>query len=89
VERYYKWFDSWKNVDYVSTCGVVDSESDKASSYFTVAVLEGGLILCFLIAYLYRYLEKKHEKDDEKLLEDIEKEQEEEAEKEAENQMSG
>lgn len=82
VEKYYEWFNSWKDVNYVESCGVIDTEKDKASTLFTVSVLEGGVILCFLIGYLYEYLQKQHEKDDEKLLGEIEKEAEEEAESE-------
>lgn len=68
VEKYYEWFESWQDKDYVATCGVVDTQAERASTIFSVAVVEGGIILCFLIAYLYKYLQKQHEKDDEKLL---------------------
>lgn len=74
VEVYYKWFEGWQNPNYVKSCGIEDP--NEASTSFSAAVLEGGVIICFVIAFLYKHLERQHEKDDEKLMNDIEKEAE-------------
>ena len=65
VERYYEWFESWRVKDVARECGIIDEQETKASRYFSVAVIEFGIILCFAIAALYGYLSKKDDQSDE------------------------
>lgn len=59
IEVYYDWFNSWKDEDYVESCGIKITKKPKDLTYFSIAVLEFGVILCFLISLVYKYLGKK------------------------------
>jgi hypothetical protein len=56
VETFYSWFDSWKDENYVKNCGVKDSTQE---TYFSIIVIELGIIIFFIIATVLRYLNKK------------------------------
>ena len=64
MERYYEWFESWRVKDVARECGIIDEQETKANTYFSVAVIEFGIILCFAIAALYGYLSKKDDQND-------------------------
>jgi hypothetical protein len=77
IEKYYSWFESWKVADVVKDCGIVNEQQENAQTYFSIAVLEFGLILCFLIASLYSYLSKKEESHEKSKREEKEEHKEE------------
>ncbi len=51
----YSWYDSWKDEDFVKTCGIKDDES---STYYSIMMLELAVILVFIVIFVKQYLDK-------------------------------
>lgn len=51
----YAWYDQLKDQNYDQTCGVYDSHGD---NWFTLAIIEFGVLLMALIYVLVKWLEK-------------------------------
>lgn len=55
VEKFFAWFDGWKDTAFDKTCGIKDTQSE---TYFTMAILELAVILVIILAALIAYLKK-------------------------------
>ena len=56
----YTWFDTWKDEDYVRSCGVKDSE---AETWFSIVILELAALVILVTMMILGYLNKKTDSD--------------------------
>lgn len=59
VDNMYKWYDTWKDDDFIRTCGIKNTE---AETMFSLVIIELGLLIIIIVAMLKGYLDRKQEK---------------------------
>lgn len=52
----YSWYDSWKDEDFIKSCGITDNDS---SLYFSFSMAELAVIIVLGVMILMNYLNKK------------------------------
>lgn len=52
----YSWYESWKDEDFIKSCGIKNTEG---ALYFSMSMAELAVIIVLAVALLMNYLNKK------------------------------
>ncbi len=57
----YEWYEIWKDENWIKSCGI---KNTTAQSYFSVIIMELGVIIILMASGILKYLQKNRLKEE-------------------------